>query len=766
MFETVMRMFGREIFLSAVFVLCFSHAEALPIHVQFEWPAGMPSSGSTPIRVQAVRSAGYTKSAAPVAVDAATEGATLDLGHGVWEVQASARGYWSEATEVAVDGQAPDSVRLSLWPAASLHGEIVTAEGEPLPSVLALQLSGVPESQDREPTGLGRELKPISLHTTLHCPIHGRAWSCAAPAGAFDVRLQAAEYTPQYLWGVNLKTDQTTNFGHTVLRRAASVFGRAVRNDGSNPSSSCLAILLPDVERHGGPDPDGETAPLATKTFSVPLSRSGYFQIVGVPPGRHMLAIECPAASSLRELHVQGDGETRVDPPLHLEELTLDIGITPKLDPAGQPWRLTVDATAPHFRRIAGGEACSADGLWARHGLITGNYRVVVSGSDGTAWLQRNFNLSASSGRLSLRLGSVAVAGRALLSSQPIRARLVFSNNATGESATLNSDDNGRFQGLLPVAPSLQESTWTVEAHVMQPPVTQRLLDVRVESAGAANAWLDLDFPAVPVRGSVVSPDGKPQPNVQVIFEDSTGTRTTTGTDDAGRFEMSDLPAGKYTALADSPAGCSDRTPFEVADGSGSELRLVLNPFKRVPFYVVSSQGPVEDAAVQVWIAPGVPRAFARTDADGRFEVTLPPGTTELGLTIGSPEYALKLIRLPVPSDDDDSREARTITLDSSAGTLLLNLQLLNHARDDSATFYLVHNRAIQDARTIAGWGTGQAGTRSNGPATIDAIEPGDYALCRVDATNVAVLWSGPVPSQHCSKGSLDEGGTLTLSLP
>lgn len=425
-----------------------------------------------------------------------------------------------------------------------------------------------------------------------------------------------------------------------------------------------------------------------------------------------------------------------------------------------------MDATSPHFRRIASTDPPSADGRWIRNGLMAGNYHIIVSGSDGTAWLQRNFNLGADSRRISLQIGSVPVSGRALLNSQPIRARLVFSNNASGESATLNTDENGRFRGLLPVGPN-RETTWTVEAHVLQPPVTQRLFDVKVQpTGGQGSAWLDLDFPGVPVHGNVVSPDGKPQPNVQVMFEDSSGIRTTTGTDDAGHFEMSDLAAGKYTAIADSPAGASDRTPFEVADGSGSELRLVLNPFKRSSFYVVSSDEPVEGAAVQVWIAPGVPRAFERTDADGRFEVNLPPGTTEVGLTVGAPGYPLKLVRVPVPSEDTDSRDARTITLDNSAGTLVLNLHPPERTREDHASLYLVHNRAIQDARAIVGWSTDRAGVGNNGPATIDSIEPGNYALCRVDPNHVAVLWSGPLPSDRCSKGSLDESRTLTLSPP
>ena len=759
-------MFSRGVLLGCVFALCCLRAESLPVHVTFEWPAGKPASTMARVRVQAVRSAGHTGSAAPVEAEGSSVGATLNLADGIWQIQPSVPGYWSPGAEIAVPGQVPDGVHVALWPAASLHGELVTAGGEPLPQNLEVQLSAA-QGLSHQPTAMaGNTQIARPSHATMRCRITTGMWNCLGPAGLFDVRLQTAQYTPRYLWGVSLKATETTDLGRTVLRQAPSVFGRAVRQDGSDPPAPCQAILLPDLERRGGPDPEANE-PRSNKTFSVPLTPRGYFQIVGVLPGRHMLAVECQAASGLRELRIQEDGETRIDPALRLEELTLDVTITPKVDPAGQPWKLAVTATAPHFRRIANGDTASADGRWARRGLMAGDYHVVVTGSNGAVWLQRDFKLRANGGPLALRVGSVRIAGRALLSSQPVRARLVFSNNASGESATLDTDESGRFHGLLPVAQTPQESTWTVQARIAQPPVTQRLLDIKVPpGVGGAEAWLDLDFPAVPVRGSVVSTDGKPQPNVQVTFEDSAGVRTTTGTDDAGRFEMSDLPAGKYTAVADSPAGASDRTPFEVADGGGNELKLVLNPYKRLAFYVVSSNGPVEDATVQVWIAPGVPRAFVRTDSEGKFEVSLPPGITELGLTIGAPGYALKLVRLQIPSEENDSRDARTITLDTSAGTLVLNFQLPSRDREDTATLYLVHNRAIQDARTIVGWGANRGGATANEPATIDSIEPGDYALCRVDPTNVALLWSGPLPANRCSKGSLDESRTLTLAAP
>lgn len=770
----------RKVFLLAAgFAVYASQAVALPVHVSFEWPSGTPPAVRTSARIQAVRAAGLNANSTPIETEAGPNGAVLNLSDGVWQVQASAPGYWSQGAELTIRGKAPADARLVFWPAASLHGVIATAGGETLPDSLEVRLSATPASVVETTTAQIpiAQAEPGPSHADLHCPINAGTWSCLAPAGLFDVRLEAAGYAPSYEWGVSLKTAESSDLGRTELRRTASVFGQVVRKDGSNPPGPCRATLHPDMERQGptAPDQEPETGADAKMRFSIPLTPRGYFQVVGVAPGRYALAVGCHAASGFRMLRVQANGETRLDPPLQLEELTLDVAVVPRVDPAGQPWKLAVYATAPHYLRIADGATTSAEGRWIRHGLMAGNYRVVVRGSDGAEWLQQYFDLNKSTGLLSLRVGAINVAGRVMMSSQPVRASLVFSNNAGGESATLNSDNDGRFQGLLPVAAGGQESTWTVEASVAQPPVTQRLLNVSVQPTASTSTWLDLQLPAVAVHGSVASPDGKPQSNIEVTFEDTSGVRTTTSTDDAGRFEMPDLPPGKYTAAADSPDGSSDRTPFEVTEGSSRELKLVLNPFNRYSFNVVSNQGPVADAAVQVWIKPGMPRAFVRTDDNGRFEVSLPPGTTEVGLTIGAQGYALKLTRLPISSDSsDDSQDAHTITLDTSAGTLVLNFQspgrgVYSSTTDSSAadsfdTLYLVHNGAIQDARTIVGWGTDQAGANINGPAIVDMIEPGDYALCRVDPAQVSVLWSGPPPPDRCRKGSLDENETLTLA--
>jgi hypothetical protein len=779
---------GRSVLLAAVFFVCNLSAWAKPVHIALEWPTGMPASALAHAHIQAVWMSGAASNGAPVEAEAGPDGAVLDLGDGAWQVQAFAPGYWSQWVEVAVTPQSAANVQLPLWPAATLHGEIVTAGGEPLPpGYFDVRLSATPAPAGAVGTlhAAAPPPEPTPSHAELRCQIDKGTWSCLGPAGLFDVQMEAAGYAPRYAWGVDLAAAASTDLGRVVLLQAASVFGRAVQGDGSNPPGPCHASLQTYVERRGAPEPAPENPNEDQASYSVLLNPRGYFQLIGVPPGTYTLAVACPAASGFRELSVQADSETRIDPPMQLGELTFGIAITPKTDPYGKPWQITLDATTPHLRRIADKAATAADGRWEQPGLSSGIYRVTIHSSDGMQWLQQYPKLGAGSVPLALHLAYVRVAGRVSLSALPVRARMLFSNAADGDPVILMSDENGHFQGLLPVAYGAKETNWSVEAHVVQPSVTRRLDNVHIQQPiGQANAWLELALPTVAVRGSVVSMDGHPQSNAQVTFKDTGGAKTVTYTDETGSFEMATLPPGKYTAVAELNGSSSDQTSLTVVDGTESELKLVLSPPLQVTFHVVSDQGPVADATVQVWIQPGVPWSRAHSDQDGNFTVKLPQGTTEVGMTVGATGYALKLTRVPVSSEGDPSPDANTIKLDETGGTLTLDLKppdsLPNNstassatnnsaaasAADDSAVPYLVHNGAIEDARLLAGWGDDLAGASSDGPATIEAIDSGSYTLCFLtDPGELQTLWQGALPPKGCHTASVGQGQTVTLTL-
>jgi hypothetical protein len=743
----------RGVLLAAALAVSGSHAAALPVRVVLDWPSGRPASAHARARIEAVRTAGPT-GGGRVEAETGWDGGRLDLGEGIWQLQASVPGYWSQGAQVAVGREEPADARLALWPAATLHGTVATTGGDPLPRDLAIRLSAIPAGETPAPTVSAPETSPSRAE--LRCRIEEGAWSCQGPAGLFDLQIESPGYAPRYAWEVRLGTTASSDLGRIDLRRAASVFGHAVRRGGSQPEGPCRATLRADATRRGAQEPDPADPPEGEGGRSVSLSRRGYFQLVGVPPGAHVLEVECPTASAVWELRVPAEGETRVELPL--EELTLDVVVAPKVDPEGRGWRVALDRTAPRFRTIEENGTVSAAGRWTRRGLTAGSYRVALVGSDGTQRLERFFDLDARSGPLSLRLGLTAVAGRALLGTRPLGGRLVFINEAGGEQVTLTSDDDGRFQGLLPVAPGVEETRWTVEAHPAQPPVHRRLQGVSVPSvAGEAAAWLELALPMGGVHGTVVSEGRAPQGGAQVTFEDASGARTVVTADDAGSFDLLELPPGSYTAVAESAAGVSERTPFEVVEGSSAELELVLDPLERVVFHVVADQGPVADATVQVWLPPGVPRFFTRTDAEGRFEADLPPGTTEVGLTVGAAGHALRLTRLRVSNE-------QTVNLDASGGTLVLDLERPGRTVDGSATPYLVHDGAIEAAGALAGWGAADAGDPVK--SVVESLEPGVYALCLAGPAELEALWRGALPSDRCRTGSVEPGRTLTLSLP
>jgi uncharacterized protein YjdB len=146
----------------------------------------------------------------------------------------------------------------------------------------------------------------------------------------------------------------------------------------------------------------------------------------------------------------------------------------------------------------------------------------------------------------------------------------------------------------------------------------------------------------------------------------------------------------------------------------------------------------------------------------------LPPGTTEVGLTIAAQGYAIKLTRLQISRDNDkSSSEANTVTLDSSGGTLVLDLSPPGHLADSSMTPYLVHNKTVEAVGTLVGSSTKQADVNGAEPLAFQIIEPGIYSLCLVgNPAELAAFWFGAPPSSHCRTGSVEQGKTLTLSAP
>src|SRR5512143_2069779 len=96
---------GRGVLLAAAFAVCGSPAVALQVRVALDWPSGRPASALARARVQALRTAGLAVGDVPIELEGGLDGVALDLGEGLWHVQAEAPGYWSQGAEVVVGRQ-------------------------------------------------------------------------------------------------------------------------------------------------------------------------------------------------------------------------------------------------------------------------------------------------------------------------------------------------------------------------------------------------------------------------------------------------------------------------------------------------------------------------------------------------------------------------------------------------------------------------------------------------------------------------------------
>jgi hypothetical protein len=621
-------------------------------------------------------------------------------------------------------------------PDAFLGGELVASPDAPLPAAFELRLAG--------PQGAA----------VTRCAVGGRRWTCVVPSGTHDVEVRPAGYVPHYASAVTTRPGVETSLGRIVLVRGASVRGRLARADGAPPAGPCRA----EVRARPVRVPEGRPAEGETSVAAVSDQR-GFFQLAGLPPGGHLLTAECAAASAARLVTVRPDAETRLEEPLVLEALSLDLTLHPPVDPTGRPWRVHLQATAPHGRSILRDAQVPADGRWLHRGLTRGAYRVEVTSESGARWASRTWTFDEATTSVALEVSIATLAGRVRLGARPLRARLTFVSEAGAGPVSLESDDEGHFEGSLPTE-ATRGAGWTVEVEAAQPPVSRRL-EVVVAASKEGPVWLDLVLPLVSARGRVVDLEGRGAPGAEVSAEDiATGTRRVAMANGEGVFELGGLPEGTHKVVAESPDGVSDPVALTVQEGAEQEVELVLKRPVRSAWYVTSDKGPVAGAGVQLWIPPGIPRTFLRTDAAGRFEHGLPPEVTEVGATVIAAGHATRMSRLALGADDPGA-----IVLQAAAGTLVLDVGPTSGL--DPMALVLAHGGSLESVGALVRWGEG-AGARATGHRVIlPGLEPGAYAFCHADPEDLSALWLGaPMAEGRCASGSLPEGGVLELDLP
>jgi carboxypeptidase family protein len=439
--------------------------------------------------------------------------------------------------------------------------------------------------------------------------------------------------------------------------------------------------------------------------------------------------------------------------------LTLAIRVVPPRDPAGRPWRLDVVEITRDNRVIAVGVGLPPEGRWQRTGLTRGLYRLDLANGAGHPWLGRVVELDERTAPVLLRAPSVKVSGLLQLGVRPLRARAVFRDDAGNARIPLESAADGRFSGYLPWTEEGRYRGWAVEVQAASPPVNHRLEGVLVPAARGGEAWLDLVVPHTGVRGTVLAEDRAPQEGALVLCEGlEEGLGTTVAFSDArGVFDLTGLAAGAYRLSAEGPHGLSDPREVRVGPDDQEELELVLTRRKRLVSGLVRAGGePVALAVVHFWMAPARSRGSALTDAQGRFELALPSGVDEIGLTVGARGYALKMTRVAASGP-----EPVVVELERAAGTLVL--ESLPGGAD---SVLLAHAGSVQSMDALAAWAAENGEEPRADRLVIPAVEPGRYSVCWARPRDREAVWAGKGGAGLCRTGQLAADGELSLSPP
>lgn len=683
----------------------------------------------------------------------------LDLAPGRWSLQAEAPGYWG-SPEFLELGSEPREVMLDLWPAGVIEGGFLQTGGEPPPAQLDVFFRTAP--------GPARGDEPPPSKSA--CSVEkGPVWRCVVPAGALDLRFQAPGFIPRYRWGVGVPHRGTVHLGKFDLVRGSAVLGWVVTADRSPVGKQARVELRP---RMGGALRGRDKAGrLESLTLAAPVNDRGFFQIDGVPPGAYVLeASQPPFAPSRVTVQVLPGEVTEVaNPPVVLDlPKVLEVILDPPLDPAGKPWSVELsqlDRNTLEMSRLAATVA-GEDGTWKKGGLSQGSYTMRVGSHAGDTWLLRQIEVDGSPSPVYVDLGMVKVAGTVRSGRSPVAAVVTFGGRFGASRITARTDEEGRFDLVLP-----QAGEWAVHVASEAPPINREIPKVRVEpKPGKDAAEVDLVLPDTLLRGRVVDESNRPLEGAIVNVKTSgpaVEPQVQGRSDQDGRFEFFGLPAGSLLVGAEADGErSSEQVTVRVSDGGEpASVVLQVRAQVRVAGTVISPAGPITGARIKA--APvGIPYFSVRTvtsDAQGRFEVFLPPSAREMFLAVAAPGFAFRMLRLPVSKE----REV-TVGVEQTAGTLVLESEVPHAATEPEAAYVVVfHQGSLEALPLLSAWALA-SGEVPESPArsVIPNLEPGDYRACWVLPAERPALDFGVVPQGRCADGFMSANGELTLKLP
>lgn len=578
------------------------------------------------------------------------------------------------------------------------------------------------------------------------------------PAGTWDLAVKVTGCASDRREGTVMPPGATTDLGTISAAPGASLVGRVTIRDreaGSLPKDVRITLSPPGEI----PDPSarGEGIVLGRELRPSP---SGEFQFKSLVAGRYDLRVFATGfAREDRVVDLVPDMEVEFDDPIALSKpASLQIDLSPQLDPKGQAWRVELQEKGeagwlPGSALTARSSAGTAVFGGVR---LKGEYVAIVRAGSGDAWRVQAVTIDSPRTRLSLRLDQVPVSGRLTLGGEPLTADLVYGGRNTTPSVRTKSGDDGEYLAELPHA-----GPWRV-AVVSETPRISR--DVKVEVPEAKDGFparVDIDLPATRLKVRVADSRGAPWKASclvrleSVLTHEDQSLHTVTG-----EVETVGLESGEWIVFAESARAVSERKTVTLETDGSHEVALTLSEKKLVQGVVVSDLGvPVPYALLQPlrWDsrADTFPPA-AKADALGRFQLQVPPEVDRVGFLVVAPGHAVMTAVVPVSESVVQavqvSREGGRVVLSFDSGAF--PPPRMPWISDGILTFNGVLLRSRSESRINHGSG--------RTVVEIPSYRPGPISLCMSARTGSSDLES---VGQDCVFGHVAPASEVILDL-
>jgi hypothetical protein len=675
----------------------------------------------------------------PRTVATSTGSATIPLQSGTWIVRAHADGFWSRP-EVVVVRNVPATIQLDLYAASTLTAKVSTMGRDVLPTEATVYVQTPPQSEEA-----------ATMSASIPCPIAANIMRCTIPAGKFDLAVRVPGFLSHYAWDLKAPEDRTTDLGHVRLQRGSSLSG-SVRMPRGEPSAKGVTVTLRPMAAVEENDRLHERRRISHATSTV--SHRGFFHFAARPGAYTVQATRGGDLISAEiEVSVADGRESVLREPLELARpLTARIQVMPPEDPWGDAWRV---ALTPVRDDAAASDRASftSEGFATIDGLPPGRFDLTVIQRAGAIWHTERLALTADR-LINVPIESVPVEGHVTLGDRPIRATLTFIGD--GRNVRIKSRPDGTIKAVLPRPTGDRWETLQVES----PGLTRSLPGLAVEPRPDGRPVpLIIRLPGSRLTGKVVDEAGNAAgPGViSVVLSDGELVQVTTVD---GTFSADGLPPGGVMISAETRVGRTEQPTSATVTNEETTppVTIVVKPSTTFEGVV---RAPTGAASAAVWgaasAAPGLHPYIAPlpTSLDGAFTINLGARASEVTLSVSSPGFAYRLLRVP-------TRTAKpfVVQVSQQGGTLVVDCAKEREGKRP----YVVHSGAILPAVTF-GYLAGGRFSREEGRIRFEAapVEEGPYSLCWFASDEASPAERGMIPPGRCTAAYLTPGARIVL---